>query len=570
MIDPHLITLLVGVIGAVMVGIHSWSKFDEPSSYSSQSEHFARYKPRFATSRILYTKAKVAYTSIVITIYVALSTVPGLLAAFGVTAPTGPSVPLFVALAITTLQSVPAFKDIEQKIRGFLHALARIPERIRRAVSQMRIAPFAITPAAMDIQNRKITLLCGENMELPMSFGALMTEDEAFHTWSNTGALLTALSEENRSQTGIDLLFFDYYKDELDSISAKHGILAEQIAQRLCRRGERCGPLDSSYQVFLSNVRDLRDRLYTFVACGVISSARNAAEEVEILRSLGFSISPTSGKIPMIPLLATSVIAMLVLSIITAFLVTVFRANVFSGIDETWRAVFPIPELPFETYTWSWSAAAFYLATIFSALLVRNTRVVQRQWFDMNNLERERPVFLYATPILVGTFSGWLMLSVIAFVGGPGFNPSLPLSLSEIGQKFVRALISSALWLPVAVVMATVVVTLSDAQFGGQRSWRRNITINALAGGLLMAVVGFFNTKMVVTNLVAEHAGGAEVPQKIEQIEYFVDAFIAFNIGVITFILCFIVQMFEVTRTKALVLEGKSLAISTRQGLMFN
>jgi len=404
--DTQVMILLVGVIGAALVGIHSWSKFDEPS-YSTQSEYFARYKPRFATSSVLYTEAKLAYTGIVIALYVVLSTVPGLLAVFGVQSmPTGPSVPLFVALSITTLQSFPIFKDVEQKIRGFLHALARIPEGVRRAVSQMRVSPFQIPPAIIEQQTRKILVLCGDGINTPLAVGALLTEDDVLHTWSTTGALLTALTETNRPRTGIDPLFFDYYKDEFDSIFAKHGILAEQIAEHVKRQGAHDGPAPVDDPTLLRSARDLRDRLYTFVACGVISNARNAAQQTEILRALGFSIKPAHEPVPMIPLVSILVIAMLGLSIVTAFLVKFFWGYVLSGIEPSWQNVFPIPALPFETYTWSWSSAAFYLSTIIAALLIRNTRVARQHWFDMSNLDRERPIFLYAVPILVGTLSG--------------------------------------------------------------------------------------------------------------------------------------------------------------------
>jgi hypothetical protein len=43
--------------GAVVVAMYSWTRFDEPS-YDGQSEHFARYKPWFATSSQRYWRAK--------------------------------------------------------------------------------------------------------------------------------------------------------------------------------------------------------------------------------------------------------------------------------------------------------------------------------------------------------------------------------------------------------------------------------------------------------------------------------------------------------------------------------
>ena len=60
--------LIVGLrFGVVMVAIHSWSRFDQPS-YHTGSEHFARYKPRFATSHALYARANWAYVGAVVVI----------------------------------------------------------------------------------------------------------------------------------------------------------------------------------------------------------------------------------------------------------------------------------------------------------------------------------------------------------------------------------------------------------------------------------------------------------------------------------------------------------------------
>ncbi|MGA7450156.1 MAG: hypothetical protein WBW73_02375 [Rhodoplanes sp.] len=64
-------------VGVVMVAIHSWSRFDQPS-YHTSSEHFARYEPRFATSHALYARAKWAYIAAVVGIYVILSLTPGM------------------------------------------------------------------------------------------------------------------------------------------------------------------------------------------------------------------------------------------------------------------------------------------------------------------------------------------------------------------------------------------------------------------------------------------------------------------------------------------------------------
>ena len=55
---------------------------------------------------------------------------------------------------------------------------------------------------------------------------------------------------------------------------------------------------------------------------------------------------------------------------------------------------------------------------------VRNARIARREWFDINDFRRERPLLRYVTPILVGTAFGAATLSIIAVIGGPGFKAS--------------------------------------------------------------------------------------------------------------------------------------------------
>ena len=107
--------VLVIFFGAVMVGLYSWSRFDEPS-YDSQTEFFCRYKPRFSTSYARYARAKLAYVCAIIAIYLLFSLVPQLYEPFSDPAmkPIKGSIPLGIALAIITLQNTVMLKDLER------------------------------------------------------------------------------------------------------------------------------------------------------------------------------------------------------------------------------------------------------------------------------------------------------------------------------------------------------------------------------------------------------------------------------------------------------------------------
>jgi len=117
-LDSGIIWIITICFGAVSVGMSSWSRFDEPS-YDSQSEYFARYKPRFSTSYARYAWAKWGYVWAIISVYFVFSLTPEYFNA--ITAGEGKvvdssNIPMAVALGIITLQNVPGLKDLERRV----------------------------------------------------------------------------------------------------------------------------------------------------------------------------------------------------------------------------------------------------------------------------------------------------------------------------------------------------------------------------------------------------------------------------------------------------------------------
>ncbi|MFY9733747.1 MAG: hypothetical protein WAL02_01240 [Rhodoplanes sp.] len=555
----NLTNLVVSLcVGVVMVAIHSWSRFDQPS-YHTPSEHFARYEPRFATSHALYARAKWAYIGAVVGIYVILSLTPGMYSALSGKAVDISSIPWIVALGIVTLQDIPGLRELEQRIRGFLHAKARIPEAVRLTVAQLKGSPFNSLSEIETAQIRKIMALLGGAQYDPTAIRNLMQQDEVLQTWTKVGSLLFALSESKRPATGIDLLFFENYKDELDSINARYAAFADRIADDLRTRSIEVDD-DSA---LLRDLRDIRDRLYTFVACGVHSSSKSDAERVEILRSLGFSISYTPEAIDISPLIGLSIIAMMTLSVFTGYSAQWFRDHWLEPLGPQWVSVFPIPSQPLEIYVWSLSTAAFYLAAIFGALSVRNTRIANRMWFDLNNLQRDRPILRYVTPTLLGAALGCVTLFAIALVGGPAFKPSI--------GNFSGAFVQSAPWFALSVFMAFIAVAVSDTQVIDDGSWRRRIIVNALCGAAVMVLVGFLISQLVISNLLKAQAGANSlVPKNVEDAGLYLSLFLAAQIGFIVLILCLLFQVFERFRMRPQSIAGKYLKVVTRQGLTFS
>jgi uncharacterized membrane protein len=561
-------SVLIVCFGALTVAFFSWSRFDEPSC-DSQSEHFARYKPRFSTSRGNYLRAKVGYICALVLIYFVLSLVPELYASFANIDKSSHVGPLVVALALITLQNVPLLKDAECRIRGFLHSFARIPECVRRTVARMRSSPFNFPPNVVAAQTRKLNLPAHSNTQLRAILNTLLDEDDLLHGWYSVGCVLSAMSDRNRDTTGIDSLFFDFYKDELDGIAARHAALAELVREHVADRikaktsGGSASKADTGEPAAAREIRDLRERLYTFVACGVHSSVKHDGESLEIIEKLGFAVTPDNREYKSVvgPLVGLSFIALVVLSTVSSVWTEEFDEFLQLRVTEGWRNAFPmIPTRMPEYFIWSCFSAAFYFSAVFGALIVRNARIIRRDWFDINNLQRERPVLRYIMPTLVGMALGCFTLSMIAIAGGPGFKSSI----SDAG----KAVLVSFPWFPLATVMAFIAVFLSDSPPQKNNFWQTAL-IRAAYGAIAMALVGFFMSDVVVSTTLKSFAEGRQLPASVTQVSVYVQLFIASQIAVLTFVLCIVMQVAERYTARARCLAGQQIDIITRQGPEF-
>src|SRR5262249_38469569 len=155
----------------------------------------------------------------------------------------------------------------------------------------------------------KIGLKNGSGQK-PAGLNKLIQEDDIVHAWYRIGCVLFAL-EQNRGDIGINPLFVEYYKEELDNINARHVAIAHDVRQRIgpCltanppSRRQPAPDRDDS-KTLRNNLRDLADQLYTFVACGVHSSVKTDADSSKILTRLGFTPDRSFSPIHMMGLLA--------------------------------------------------------------------------------------------------------------------------------------------------------------------------------------------------------------------------------------------------------------------------
>jgi hypothetical protein len=566
-------------VGAAIIAFTASSRFDEPS-YDSQLRAFVKYKPRFSTFKPRYIRAKVEYILAYVAAYLLFSISPAIFYALSAAAGAdahafiqSPTVlPVGIALSLVALQTLPVSKDVDRRVRAFFHGLAQIPGGVRRSVALLRNSEYSFDPAAVSLQTRKLDAHFAGGGR-PFDLAILLRDSEVAQIWYCTGCLLHRLIDDNRA-VSIDPEFLDSYRDELDAIDSKHAQLTPLVADYLKALSQ-----DPSFQAptlngnggdsaLLAELRMTRERLYTFIACGVRFSVNTELEATNVLRQLGFSTpynADLKGDVLAIvgPIAGLFGLCTLLVSTFSGFSTMIFRAIFLAPLGDAWSEAFPVPHDSPDIYLWSWTTAFFYAAAVISAMGVRELRITKRQWFNINEAKRERPIMNYISPTVVGTVIGCVTLVLIA-LKGPGFQFEIH-GISDL-QRAVRL---SFPWFPLAIAIAFYALWLSDSDMFEEDSiWGAMMTRQSVSGGLIMALIGFFTADVSVTSRVelfaAEHK--LDVIKGVRHAITSVDIFIALQIAIFATLLCFVVQIAEFYLGKSRRLAGRSFKIVGARG----
>jgi hypothetical protein len=568
-------------VGATMVAFNFRLQFDEPS-YSVQSELCSKYKPRFSTSHSRYERAKFGYLLTIVMIYLVLSLVPEVFyALLGGTsksdtqsAPNSPTVvPVIVAFALLSFQRMPFTMEMERRIRASFHALARIPEGVRRTIVQIRNAEFTFDQDTVSLQTKKLDILQERVSPLEV-ISHLICDDKLVGVWYRVGCLL-AILDARQDILGIDPLFFDSYDDELTAITRDHNQVVGEVRKHANAILERpsllhAGILNDDDTGLFDRLRNIQERLYTFLSCAVQSSANTDIEKIEILRRLGFVIrQSTPVKSNALAAMGTvgglSFITIMIISVFTVYLSQLFKAIVITPLGNPWVSSMQIPQDLLHIYFWSWTTAAYYVSAIIGSIIIREVRISYRNWFNINTMKRDIPLLKYVLPIIVGTIVGCVTLTLIALVNGPGFHLSVA-GLSDLQE----AVILSYNWYPLSIVITFVSLWLVDSTLCDDSY--ALLLARSLRGGILMATIGFltaYTANKSTVELTASSNHIHHVPVVVLQAVIYTSLFISLLIAIFSTALCFVVQLSEVQLEKTRLFVGSLLRFVSLQGVSF-
>jgi hypothetical protein len=563
-------------VGVTVVWLNSWSQFDEPS-YDTQTEALKPYKPRFTTYRTSYIRAKLSYISAFLALFLAFVFVPDL---FFVLFPDSKSLnsspmilPALIAVTLVAFTRTPVSKDLERRLRSFFHEIANIPEGVRKTISQIRRSDYLPHDDNLNVQTARLDFANGGKHFDRGLLAHLLRDDLITKLWHSIGTLLFSLSPDNRAMVDINSSFLEIYKQELSSIYTKHNDLSKLVRHRIDEIASNPAslrpPLVMDSDTLLQNeLETLQERLYVFIACAVRSSVKTETEASNVLRQLGFVRAQPfrlRGNIrtTILMIIQLSSIGILILSVFTAFLTSAFIDSVLTPLGSDWTGAFLIPTSIPQTYAWTWTTAIFYGITMLATIGVREARISQRKWSDLNAEHRQRPVEHYAGPALIGTTVGSATLVLVAAVDGPGFELSIK-GLSEIQEGLRLALP----WFPLAGAMSLICLWLVDVDL---KELDTRVAILSAVGGCFMAIIGvctaFYSVKTTAVLFAAQHQ--LTINDMVQDTILKVSIFIAVQIGIITTLLCAVVQISHFFISKAQSLCGNALTMATFRGTPF-
>lgn len=329
--------------------------------------------------------------------------------------------------------------------------------------------------------------------------------------------------------------------------------------------------LPESDQTTAENLRRARDRLYTFIACGLLSNLRTQIEVDQELHRLGFLLPGLrSAAYPLWKMIGFSIIVIVIASGITTGITKWYIGQLpdLSGIDwrEFFKRNFNTPHSDFGLVLWSWKTAGFHFSAVLAAIVARQSFIAKRQWFDLQERERQRPYFQYVWPSLAGAFFGWAVLSVIIFwdvFGTP---------IGKTPYEAVTLAMQAALqWAPLALVLSIIVLYIADSDIKNHTPER--IAGRALASALITGIVGFliiqtFKQEPNVTGILTA-AQFAVHEDEIRSYAFQFGCLAALFIALFDFMLCLVVGFVERMRQNRQNFSDKLLMVSNPRGKQF-
>ena len=467
------------IIGFIVIVVMFWSRFNMPT-HTAKLEFFKKYAPRFATREREFRRARYCYISVVVAVYAALSVSPNIVAEIleglrGVSftkdfvealvstvgepralAPS-PVFPLIVAAVLAFGGNMPGIARIEYSIRSFFHSLGKIPESVQATVKQLKSSTYDHRTCC-DFTDPVRTK---EVLGFPVVSEETIMTDEVLRTWCTVCCLTDRLARIDTGQVAIREAFLGAYGTELEEIIAQRDELRRIVADyaaAVASAGDDPAKMNGDLHALRSDVRNrvrnLRERLFVFIACGFRSSAATDAAVSSGLRDFGFGIQvqPVPDR-KVADLLGAIVCYVIVMSFVAVLLADWFHAWMGTEKIGLAEAILMIPAQDGLQWLWTLTSGLFSLTAIVVAFTIRRARLNRHDWFNFDSPERRRPLLSrYTWTAFVSAFAGMVALFSVNFVMTFFYAPS---EISGSFEMLFRVAVGGTYpWFPMALIVA--------------------------------------------------------------------------------------------------------------------
>jgi hypothetical protein len=299
---------------------------------------------------------------------------------------------------------------------------------------------------------------------------------------------------------------------------------------------------------------------------------KTQAEFDQELNRLGFLLPGLrAAGYPVAQMIGFSIIVIIIASVITTGVTKWYIGDLPAGFEwaNLFERIFQAPQDEFGLVMWSWKTASFHFSAMLSAIVARQSFIAKRQWFDLQRQQRHRPVFQYVWPSLLGTFTGWVVLSVIIF--GDFYGGEAPHNDAYYTATF--AMRGALQWAPLALILSTIVLYIADSDIRSHTPLK--ITGRALFAGVVTGLAGLAIFSIIGPVLVLDKGaleGLTDTYRKIDVIQENTRGFGFLTAAYITlfdFMLCVVVGFVERMRQSALNFGDQLMQVNNSHGRQF-
>lgn len=494
---------LAFAFGFTLVLLVSLEVFNEPSYKKTERGLYKKFRPRDVTSNKLYFRSLILYLASMEFLYTAISSSTELGLALKNSKISSnlahdPTYPLLAATIVVGFQSAWYIKEIEKRLRAWLHKWAKIPEGARRTIDDLRRSRFVFDRyMEPSILGNRDNLEFESIRELNLS----PFESELEKKWTKICCILYSLriSRENSvcptggvDSTCYDDHFFDEYLEEYKEIKSLHRGLANSITrywEQVKSSGQGSTELERTRETIMEDLNFLQERLYAFIACAVRSRQPSESEVATALNKFGFRLSKEGA--PPVDLLAVinAVGFSAVLVLIGVNIADWYFQSFGSSLLQNSRYV---PQSEFDKILWPLATFLYHGVAVSIALFYRKRKVGQNKWESWEGNSPSRPYLRYIWAALFGGLGGYFVLVILSLIDF-GVRALLGQELSLL-HELPLIFLDNLIWISLGGISAWCAVYYRDTPVEELTKGRR--VLMPLLQGLVMGLLGYISTRV--------------------------------------------------------------------------